>query len=100
MSVRAYPAPKRTRIVQVPLLCFDHERDRNGMVRGYDGGAWDRLSALESAEDLGSVITWQDYTSGENRAALIEQLSFTRTTPPSREKDNVGGVLMATLRLL
>jgi hypothetical protein len=100
MSVRAYPAPKRTRILQVPLLCFDHERDRNGMVRGYDGGAWDRLSALEYAEDAGSIVTWQDYMTGENRSAIIEQVTFTRAAPPSREKHNIGGVLTATLRLL
>jgi hypothetical protein len=100
MSVRAYPAPKRTRILQLPLLCFDHERDRNGMVRGYDGGAWDRLSALESAEDLGSVVQYQDYSSGEIRSALIEQTMFSRSAPPSREKDNIGGVITVTLRLL
>ena len=100
LSVRAYPAPKRTRLLQLPLLCFDQERDRNGMVRGYQGGAWARLSALESAEDLGAVIQYQDFTTGETRSALIEQSSFTRAAPPSREKTNTGGVVQVTLRLL
>jgi hypothetical protein len=100
MSVRAYPAPKRTRLLVLPLLCFDQERDRNGMVRGYAGGAWARLAALESAEDLGSVIQYQDYTTGEVRSAIIEQTSFTRSAPPSREKNNAGGIASVTLRLL
>ena len=100
VSVRAFPAPKRTRMLHVPLLCFDHERDRYGMVRGYDGGAWDRLAALEAAEDLGSIVLWQDFTTGETRQALIDAVAMQRTTPPSREKDNSGGILTVTLKLL
>lgn len=100
VTIRAVPAPKRTRLVSVPLLCFDHEKDRNGVMRGYKGGAWARLSALESLEDSGSLVTWQDFTTGERRTAVLEQVNWSRVTPPSRGVMNSGGVVTALLRVL
>lgn len=100
LTLRAVPAPKRTRLMQVSLMCYDFERDRNGQRVGTIDGAWARLQALESAEELGQVVTYQDFTTGERRVASIEKVSFARTTPPSRANDNTGGVLTLTLRLL
>lgn len=100
ITLRSVPAPGRTRLLQVPLMCFDIETDRLNVKRGYEGGAYARLSLLEDAEDRGSVVSWQDFTTGERRSAVIEQVSQSRVTPPSRNLLNAGGVLNVVLRLL
>ena len=56
--------------------------------------------SLEEAEENGDVLTWQDLTtsSGESRQVTIEQLSFTRLTPPDKRFSGFGGVIEVTLR--
>ena len=51
-----------------------------------------------SVEETGDVITWQDLSTGESRQAVIEQVTFTRMTPPDKRFDGFGGVLEITIR--
>jgi len=46
------------------------------------------------------VLNWQDLTTatGESRQVTIEQVSFTRLTPPDRRFSGFGGVISVTLR--
>ena len=98
--LRTVPTVKRTRLLDVPLMCFDTETDRLGSKLGVQGGAWTRLSALEALEDSGQIILWQDFTSGESRQATIEKVTAIRTTPPERSYKNAGWILSVSLRLL
>ena len=50
---------------------------------------FDRIRLLEDIEKTGDVITWQDLSIGESQQAVIEQLSFTRMTPPDRRFDGL-----------
>lgn len=91
-------ATPRQRVVQFSVFCYDIETDRYNVQIGYEGRAYDRLLALESVEENGDVLTWQDFTTGESRQVVIEKVSFTRATPPSKKFSGFGGILTMTIR--
>ena len=91
-------ATPRQRIVQFPVYCYDIETDRYNVLLGYEGRAFDKIRLLEDIEATGDVVTWQDLTTGESRQAVIEQVTFTRLTPPDKRFDGFGGVLQMTIR--
>jgi hypothetical protein len=98
-SVKALPTPTRARVIQIPVFCFDSERDRNKNIMGFQGYALGRLQALEAMEAQGETIIIQDFTAdGEPIEAVIEQVSFTRTTPPSGNFSGYGGILQIIAR--
>lgn len=98
-SVKALPTPTRARVVQIPVFCFDSERDRNKNIMGFPGYALGRLQALEAMEAQGETIIIQDFTAdGEPIEAVIEQVSFTRTTPPNGNYSGYGGIIQIIAR--
>ena len=97
-QAKATIASPRQRVMQFPLYCFDTETDRYNVVVGYEGRAYERILALEQVESAGDVLTYQDLTTGENRQAVIEQVSFTRMTPPDKRFDGFGGIVQVTIR--
>ncbi len=97
-QIKATIATPRQRVIRFPVYCFDVETDRYNVLVGYEGRAFDRLSALETIEENGDVVTWQDLTTGESRQAVIEQINFTRLTPPDRGFSGYGGVVEITIR--
>jgi hypothetical protein len=98
-SVKALPTPTRARVLQIPVFCFDSERDRNKNIMGFQGYAQGRLQALEQMEAQGQTVIIQDFTAdGEPIEAVIEQVSFTRTTPPSNNYSGYGGILQIIAR--
>lgn len=97
-QAKATIATPRQRVLQFPVYCFDIETDRFNVQVGYEGRAMARINALEDIEESGDVLTWQDLTTGESRQAVIEQIQFTRMTPPDKGFDGFGGVLQITIR--
>ena len=97
-QIKATIATPRQRVIRFPVYCFDVETDRYNVLVGYEGRAFDRLSTLETIEENGDVVTWQDLTTGESRQAVIEQINFTRLTPPDRGFSGYGGVVEITIR--
>ena len=97
-QAKATIATPRQRVMRFPVYCFDTETDRYNVVSGYEGKAFARLQALEDVEENGDVVAWQDLTTGENRQVVIEQVSFTRMTPPDKRFDGFGGVVEITIR--
>lgn len=97
-QAKATIATPRQRLLQFPVYCFDIETDRYNVQVGYEGRAMSRISKLEEIEESGDVITWQDLTTGEIRQAVIEQLQFTRATPPDKGFDGFGGILQIIIR--
>jgi hypothetical protein len=99
-QAKATIATPRQRVLRFPIFCYDVETDRFNVVTGYEGRALDRLRALENAEANGDVLNWQDLTTatGESRQVTIEQLSFTRLTPPDKRFSGFGGIIEVTLR--
>ena len=97
-QAKATIATPRQRIVRFPVYCFDTETDKYNTVIGYEGRAFDRIQLLEDIEETGDVLTWQDLSTGESRQSVIEQVTFTRMTPPDKRFDGFGGVLEITIR--
>jgi hypothetical protein len=98
-SVKALPTPTRARVLQIPIFCFDKETDRNRQIVGYEGYALSRIQALEQLEAQGQTIIIQDFTAGgEPTEAVVEQVTFTRTTPPQAGFSGYGGIVTIVAR--
>jgi hypothetical protein len=97
-QAKATIATPRQRVIRFPVYCFDVETDRYNVLVGYEGRAFDRIGQLETIEEDGDVVTWQDLTTGESRQCVIEQITFNRATPPDRGFTGYGGVLTITIR--
>jgi hypothetical protein len=97
-QVKATIATPRVRLIKFPVYCFDIETDRYNTVTGYAGRASERIATLEALEKSGDVLSWQDLTTGEMQQAVIEQISFTRMTPPDRTFDGFGGIIEIMIR--
>lgn len=97
-QAKATIATPRQRILQFPVYCFDTETDKYNGLNGYEGRAFEKLRALEDLEANGDVVTWQDLDTKESRQAVIEEIKFTRMTPPDKRFDGYGGVVLITIR--
>jgi len=97
-QAKATIATPRQRVIQFPIYCYDLETDRYNSMIGYEGKAFEKILALEGIEEEGDVLTWQDLTTGESRQAVIEQISFSRMTPPDKRFSGFGGVINVTIR--
>ena len=97
-QLKALPANPRNRIIKLPLMNFDIETDKYNTSVGYEGRAFDKLAALETAESNGDIVTWQDFRTGETQQVLIEQVLFTDMTPPDKKLTGFGGTISLTIR--
>ncbi len=97
-QIKSLPAIPRQRLIQYPLSCFDHESDHFGVEVGFEGSAYDRMSQLESIENLGDTIRVEDFRTGESYIGLIEELDFRNTTPSDKRFSGYGGTLLVTIR--
>lgn len=98
-SIKALPTPTRARVLQIPIFCFDKETDRNKQIIGFEGYAIARLQALEQLEASGESLIIQDFTAGgEPTEAVVEQVSFTRTSPPNANFSGYGGIIQVIAR--
>jgi hypothetical protein len=80
-----------------PVYCFDTETDRNGVTVGYKGRAHERILQLESIEESGDIVLWQDLNTQELRQVQIEGISLKRTTPPDKF-GGYGGIITIVVR--
>jgi hypothetical protein len=99
IAVKALPTPTRARILQIPLFCYDKETDKTGNIIGYEGYAKDRLVALETAEAKGDTLIIQDFNAGgDPYEVVVEQVTFTRSTPANRNYSGFGGIIQLVAR--
>ena len=97
-QAKATIATPRQRVIKFPVYCYDVETDKYNVMVGYEGRAKDRIAQLENIEQGGDVVTWQDLQTGESRQVIIEQITFTRQTPPDRGFSGYGGILDILIR--
>lgn len=97
-QLKALPAVLRQRLIQFPLMCYDHESDNLNNEVGYDGRAFDRLSSLETIENYGDTVRVQDFRTGESFIGLIEEMNFVNLTPSDKRFSGFGGTLTVTIR--
>ena len=97
-QVKALPAIPRQRLIQYPVMCYDHEMDKFNNEIGYEGSAWARMSQLESVENVGDTIRVEDFRTGESYIGLIEEMDFINKTPTDKRFSGFGGLLLVTIR--
>lgn len=97
-QVKALAAIPRQRLIQYPVMCYDHEMDKFNNEVGYEGSAYVRMSQLESIENAGDTIRVQDFRTGESYIGLIEELDFINKTPSDKRFSGYGGLLLVTIR--
>lgn len=97
-QLKVLPAVLRQRLIQYPLMCFDHESDAFSNEVGYDGRAFDRMSQLETVENAGDTVRVQDFRTGESFIGLIEEMDFRNVTPTDKRFSGFGGLLTVTIR--
>jgi len=99
LAVKALPTPTRARILQIPLFCYDKETDKTGNIIGYEGYAKERLTILETTEAKGDTIVIQDFNAGGDPIeCVIEQVTFTRSSPANRNYTGFGGIITLIAR--
>ena len=97
-QAKATIATPRPRVLQFPVFCYDVETDRYNAVVGFEGRADERMRSLEAIEENGDVVVWQDLSTGESRQCVIEQVTYSRMTPPDKRFDGQGGVIEIRIR--
>ena len=99
IAVKALPTPTRARVLQIPLFCYDRETDKTGNMIGYEGYSRERLNALETIEAQGQTVILQDFNQGgEPTEVIIDQVTFTRSTPANRNYTGFGGIITLIAR--
>lgn len=94
---RALPAPLRSRTLTIPLLCYEEERDPNGVTRV--SNPWERINYLERIEQNGGAVLFQDFSSGEERVCTIRAVQFEQVAPPSFAS-GFGGIVTLQLQTI
>jgi hypothetical protein len=97
-QIKALPAIPRQRLIQYPVMCYDHEMDKFNNEVGYEGSAWARMSQLEAIENVGDTIKVEDFRTGESYIGLIEEMDFINRTPTDKRFSGFGGLLLVTIR--
>jgi hypothetical protein len=86
-------------VLQIPLFCYDKETDKTGNIIGYEGYSRERLNALETIEANGQTVILQDFNQGgEPTEVIIDQVTFTRSTPANRNYTGFGGIITLIAR--
>jgi hypothetical protein len=96
-QIRALPAPLRSRTITVPLLCYEEERDSNGVTKITN--PWERISYLERIEQNGGAVLYQDFSSGEERVCVIRAIQFEQSAPPTYA-GGFGGIVTVQLQTI
>jgi hypothetical protein len=94
---RALPAPLRSRTITIPLLCYEEERDSNGVTNV--SIPWERIRYLERIEQNGGAVLFQDFSSGEERVCVIRAIQFEQQAPPTFAK-GFGGIVTVQLQTI
>lgn len=89
-QLRGLPGVTRQVIIEIPLLCMDHETDRYGVLSGYDGYAFERLSALENLTASGNIVLLQDLNYNVSNLVIVDDYKFEQQSPELAKTSSAG----------
>jgi hypothetical protein len=96
-QVKALPGSIRQRIITVPVLLYDNEKDRAYQSYGYDGFARERLEQFKSLARSGDTWLFQELAEDLVTEVVIDDWEFKQDGPPA-PAGALGGVLTMVLR--
>lgn len=99
-QLKALPAVTKGENIQVNLLCFDYETDKNGSRLGIENSSRTRFMLLRDSVNNGDIVTMQDLNTGEKLSVVIDGLDFAQTAPPRPGMSGFGGILTITARTI
>lgn len=91
-QLRALPGVSRQVLIEVPLLCFDHEIDRNGVYTGTDGFAYERIKAIESITASGNIVLFQDLNYNDSNLVIVDDYTFEQQSPELAKSASAGNM--------
>lgn len=89
-QLRALPGVSRQVVTEIPLLCLDHETDRNGVLHGTDGYAWQRLNAVEALTASGNIVLLQDLNYNTSNLVIVDDYKFEQQSPELAKTSSAG----------
>lgn len=89
-QLRALPGVSRQVLIELPLLCLDHEVDRNGVLHGYDGYAFQRIEAVEQLTASGNIVLLQDLNYSVNNLVIVDDYRFEQQSPELAKTSSAG----------
>jgi hypothetical protein len=99
-QLKAMPGATRQRLFQIPLACFDEEKDRSGQRFGYEGMSRERLEAFEQIAQRGDAVSFQDLANDLSYLAVIDDYQFVQKANPGPNRTTNGGYLTVQLRTI
>lgn len=96
-QIKALPGSIRQRIITVPVLLYDNEKDRAYQSYGYDGFARERLESFKSLARSGDTFLFQELADNLTTEVVIDDWEFRQDGPPA-PAGALGGVLTMVLR--
>jgi hypothetical protein len=89
-QLRGLPGVNRQVMVEIPLLCMDHETDRYGVLSGYDGYAFQRFMALEQLTASGNIVLLQDLNYNTSNLVIVDDYKFEQQSPELAKTSSAG----------
>lgn len=96
-QVKALPGSIRQRIITVPVLVFDNEKDRAYQSYGFPGFARERLEQFKALARAGDSVLFQEINDNIATEVVIDDWEFKQDGPPA-PAGALGGVLTMVLR--
>lgn len=98
-SVKALPATRRQRYIQLVLALFDNETTKTGQRIRDELGARTRLNKLEAMDAAGDEVAFQEFTPAGvvSTVVVIDKVSFKQSGRPQARSD-IGGTVNVLLR--
>ena len=97
-QVKALPGSIRQRMITVPFLLFNYEKDGGGNRVGYDGWARERFEQFKAIARAGDTIVFQELEDDTATQVVIEDWEFQQTTSPFSDGGSLGGYLTVRMR--
>jgi len=107
-QLRGLPGVSRQILIQIPLLCFDHEDDKFGVDHGDDGFAYQRIKAIEALAASGNIILFQDLNYNDANLVIVDDYTFEQQAPElakaasanNQDSNAHGGYLILVCRVI
>ncbi|TXS35075.1 hypothetical protein [Streptomyces sp. t39] len=99
-QLKAMPGAVRQRIITLPLLCFDKEKARSGLMIGREGRCLERLEEFEQIFARGDAVALQDLKNDSSTLVVVDDYRFEQRTSPAANASGYGGVLWIECRTI
>lgn len=107
-QLRGLPGVTRQVLIEIPLLCFDNEKDKFSVDDGYDGAAYARIKALEALTASGNIVLFQDLNYNDTNLVIVDDYHFEQQSPElakaasgnNQDSNAHGGYIILTCRVV